>query len=117
MLTMFALALLDQVLILNILMAGFTVEPGSEFEQKIRQELHLMLYLFTSSADCAIKNPTVFVGSLDRRGLIEIFGSPPSSGFTSIARSNSFNFTKQSLKVECSLCPFIMKPELTQKPG
>ena len=57
------------------------------------------MYLFTSSADCAIKNPTVFVGNLDLLGLIEIFGSPPSSGFTSMAKSNSFNFTKQSLKV------------------
>ena len=39
-LTMFALALLDQVFILDILMTGFTVEPGPEFEQKIRQELY-----------------------------------------------------------------------------
>ena len=54
-------------------------------------------YRFTSSADWARKNPTVITGSLDLLGFIEILGSPPSSGFTSIARSRSFSFTKHSL--------------------
>ena len=74
----------------------------------------------------AMKNPTVFAGILDPRGLIEIFVSPPSSGLTyrvtvivivmiminimfilitiialsvltSRARSRSLSLTKQSL--------------------
>jgi hypothetical protein len=44
-----------------------------------------------------MKNPTVLAGIFDPLGLIEIFVSPPSSGFTSRARSRSFSLTKQSL--------------------
>jgi hypothetical protein len=44
-----------------------------------------------------MKNPMVLAGTLLLRGFIEIFVSPPSSGFTSIASSSSFSFTKQSL--------------------
>ena len=45
-----------------------------------------------------MKKPTVFVGSFDLRGLMDILGSPPSSGFTSIAKSNSLSLTKHSLE-------------------
>ena len=57
-------------------------------------------YLFTSSADCAMKNPTVFEGNLVPRGFIDILLSFPSSAFTSIANKRSFSLTKHSLKIK-----------------
>ena len=58
----------------------------------------LSTYRLTSSADCAMKKPTVFEGSFVPLGLMEILLSFPSSVFTSIAKSNNFSFTKHSLK-------------------
>ena len=55
-------------------------------------------YLLTSSADCAMKKPTVFEGSLVPRGFMEILLSLPSSLLTSIANSKSFNLTKHNLQ-------------------
>ena len=55
-------------------------------------------HLLTSSADCAMKNPTVLAGILELCGLIEILVSlAPSVGFTSIANRSNFSFTKHSL--------------------
>jgi hypothetical protein len=57
-------------------------------------------YRLTSSADCAMKKPTVFDGSFVPLGLMEILLSFPSSVFTSIANSNNLSFTKHSLEVK-----------------
>ena len=62
----------------------------------------------------AIKNPTVLAGIFDPRGLIEILVSPPSSGLTSRASSNSLSFTKQSLKVSLGSRIYVI---LTLQPG
>ena len=56
-------------------------------------------YLLTSSADCAMKKPTVLEGSFVPLGLIEILLSFPSSLLTSMASNNSFSFTKHSLEI------------------
>lgn len=56
-------------------------------------------YRLTSSADWAIKKPWVLrVILIFFLGLMAILESAPSSTATSMARSRSFNFTKQSLK-------------------
>ena len=55
-------------------------------------------YRLTSSADCAMKNPTVFDGSFVPLGLIDILLSFPSSVFTSMANNSNFSFTKHNLK-------------------
>lgn len=54
-------------------------------------------YRFTSSADCAIKNPCVLATILAPRGLIDILLSLEASPLISIANNRSFNFVKQSL--------------------
>ena len=61
-------------------------------------------YLLTSSADCAMKNPTVLAGSLVPLGLMEILLSFPSSPLTSIAKSSNFNLTKHNLKGIKNIC-------------
>ena len=63
-----------------------------------KSQIEIRTYLLTSSADCAMKKPTVFEGSLVPRGFMEILLSLPSSLLTSIANSNSFNLTKHNLK-------------------
>ena len=66
--------------------------------ESILRPILVVSHLLTSSADCAMKNPTVLAGILALWGLMEILVSLPLSvGFTSIASSRSFNFTKQSL--------------------
>ena len=64
----------------------------------LKSQIEIRNYLLTSSADCAMKKPTVFEGSLVPRGFMEILLSLPSSLLTSIANSNSFNLTKHNLK-------------------
>jgi hypothetical protein len=109
-LTVFALALFDLRLVSDVLVASFAVEPGSAKKRvtnnnREQEKLIFNLYcssilyphLLTSSADCAMKNPTVLDGSLVPLGLIEILLSPPSSAFTSIASNKSFSLTKHSL--------------------
>ena len=54
-------------------------------------------YLLTSSADWAMKNPTVLAGILVPRGLMDILASDPSSGLTSRASRSSLSLTKHSL--------------------
>lgn len=57
-------------------------------------------YLFTSSADCAMKNPCVLATIFAPLGLMEIFVSTPSVPLTSMARSSSFSFVKHNLYYE-----------------
>ena len=57
-----------------------------------------LFYLLTSSADCAMKNPTVFEGNFVPLGLMEILLSFPSSFLTSIANRSNLSLTKQSLR-------------------
>lgn len=57
-----------------------------------------ILYLLTSSADCAIKNPCVLALIFAFFGLIEILLSAPSSPLISIAKRSSFNFVKHNLR-------------------
>lgn len=59
-----------------------------------------IVYLFTSSALWAIKNPCVFAIIFTPRGLMEILLSLPSSPpLISIASKSSLSFIKQSLVV------------------
>lgn len=60
-------------------------------------------YLFTSSADWAMKNPWVFEDILAPLGLIEILESRPSSDFSSMARRSSLSFVKHSLSINQSV--------------
>lgn len=122
-LTIFALALLDEVFIFDIFMAGFAIKPGpvkTMDNKKLRLLsfiiivgflllIHYIIYLLTSSADWAMKNPTVFDGNLVPLGLMEILLSFPSSHLTSIANRRSFNLTKQSLEEEESIIKYWFK--------
>ena len=55
-------------------------------------------YLFTSSADSAMKNPWVAVSSLTfDPGFIASVLSLPSSDLTSMANNNNFSLAKHSL--------------------
>ena len=103
-LTVFALALFDERLVLDVIVARFAVEPSTKRQQKYSPfnqwaiKSNLLIYRFTSSALCAIKNPCVFARIFTPRGLIEILLSLPSSPpFISIASKSSLSFVKQSL--------------------
>ena len=61
------------------------------------QDLNTEPHLLTSSADCAMKNPTVFEGNFVPLGLMEILLSFPSSLLTSMASNKSLSFTKHNL--------------------
>ena len=68
-------------------------------QQKGKRKHDKHFYLLTSSADCAMKKPTVLEGSFVPLGLIEILLSFPSSLLTSMASNSSFNFTKHNLEM------------------
>ena len=57
-----------------------------------------ILYLLTSSADWAMKNPTMLAAILFCLGLMEILVSPPSPCLASIERRRSFSLTKHNLQ-------------------
>ena len=74
-------------------------------------------HLFTSSADWAMKKPTVLAGILVPRGLMEILASAPSSGLTSRASRSSLSLTKQSLGAEGERSREMSGDRLTLPPG
>ena len=130
-LTIFAFTLPDLCLVLHVFVTSLAIIPrpghtNYQFGRQrygwryviivdlTRRDLRLRpTYLLTSSADWAMKKPTVLAGILAPRGLIEILASPPSSGLTCVwgtlcytilsvgilasrARSSSLSLTKQS---------------------
>lgn len=59
-LTIFALALFDLIFIPDCFMAGFAIKPGSKLKcYRSRQKNFFSYHLFTSSADWAMKKPTM----------------------------------------------------------
>ena len=94
---MLALALLDQIFVLHILVTRLAVEPSPASSQNERQRGGTEDHLLASSADCVMKNPTELAGILDMCGLMQILGSPPaSSDLTSIASRSNLSLMKQS---------------------
>ena len=101
-LTQSAFAFSYDVFIPDFLMAGLAVKPGSEQKTECQPKVSEALYanLLTSSADWAMKNPTVLGAILKSLGFIQIllsFPSSPSPVFSSMARRRSFSLTKQIL--------------------
>ena len=87
-------------------MAGLAVEPGSENKCKCQLKVDsLLANLLTSSADWAMKKPTVLGAILKSLGFIQILLSLPSSPspvpFSSMASSSSFSLTKHTLAILC----------------
>ena len=60
-------------------------------------DINISSYLLTSSADCAMKKPTVLGEILTSLGLMDIWLSSPCPDLSSTASSSNLSLTKQSL--------------------